>query len=70
MLTGSNARTDVARAREAGAPAYVTKDRIAAAADRARSASWPPANRWYPGRAMLQLVAVFHVSCSDLRWSA
>jgi DNA-binding NarL/FixJ family response regulator len=30
MLTGSNARTDVARAREAGAAAYVTKDRIAA----------------------------------------
>jgi two-component system, NarL family, response regulator NreC len=30
MLTGSNARTDVARARDAGAAAYVTKDRIAA----------------------------------------
>ena len=30
MLTGSNTRTDVARAREAGASAYVTKDRIAA----------------------------------------
>ena len=30
MLTGSNARTDIARAREAGASAYVTKDRIAA----------------------------------------
>jgi len=30
MLTGSNARTDVARARAAGAAAYVTKDRIAA----------------------------------------
>ena len=30
MLTGSNARTDVARAREAGAAGYVTKDRIAA----------------------------------------
>jgi DNA-binding NarL/FixJ family response regulator len=30
VLTGSNARTDVARAREAGAAAYVTKDRIAA----------------------------------------
>jgi two-component system, NarL family, nitrate/nitrite response regulator NarL len=30
MLTGSNARADVARAREAGAAAYVTKDRIAA----------------------------------------
>jgi DNA-binding NarL/FixJ family response regulator len=30
MLTGSNARSDVARAREAGAAAYVTKDRIAA----------------------------------------
>ena len=30
MLTGSNARSDVARAREAGASAYVTKDRIAA----------------------------------------
>ena len=30
MLTGSNSRTDVARAREAGAAAYVTKDRIAA----------------------------------------
>ena len=29
MLTGSNARGDVARAREAGASAYVTKDRIA-----------------------------------------
>jgi DNA-binding NarL/FixJ family response regulator len=29
MLTGSNSRTDVARAREAGASAYVTKDRIA-----------------------------------------
>jgi DNA-binding NarL/FixJ family response regulator len=29
MLTGSNSRTDVARAREAGAAAYVTKDRIA-----------------------------------------
>jgi DNA-binding NarL/FixJ family response regulator len=30
MLTGSNARADVARAREAGAAAYITKDRIAA----------------------------------------
>jgi two-component system, NarL family, response regulator NreC len=30
MLTGSNARTDVARARAAGAAAYITKDRIAA----------------------------------------
>jgi DNA-binding NarL/FixJ family response regulator len=30
MLTGSNSRTDVSRAREAGAAAYVTKDRIAA----------------------------------------
>jgi DNA-binding NarL/FixJ family response regulator len=29
MLTGSDSRTDVARAREAGAAAYVTKDRIA-----------------------------------------
>jgi len=29
MLTGSNARADVARARAAGASAYVTKDRIA-----------------------------------------
>jgi two-component system NarL family response regulator len=30
MLTGSNARDDVDRAREAGVAAYVTKDRIAA----------------------------------------
>ena len=30
MLTGSNARTDVDRARQAGAEGYVTKDRIAA----------------------------------------
>jgi len=30
MLTGSNSRTDIARSREAGAAAYVTKDRIAA----------------------------------------
>ena len=30
MLTGSNSRTDVARAREAGAAGYVTKDKIAA----------------------------------------
>jgi DNA-binding NarL/FixJ family response regulator len=30
MLTGSNSRADVARARDAGASAYVTKDRIAA----------------------------------------
>jgi DNA-binding NarL/FixJ family response regulator len=30
VLTGSNARTDVARARETGAAGYVTKDRIAA----------------------------------------
>jgi two-component system nitrate/nitrite response regulator NarL len=30
MLTGSNARQDVAKARKAGASAYVTKDRIAA----------------------------------------
>jgi two-component system, NarL family, response regulator len=30
MLTGSNARLDVDRAREAGAAGYVTKDRIAA----------------------------------------
>jgi DNA-binding NarL/FixJ family response regulator len=30
MLTGSNARADVDCAREAGAAAYVTKDRIAA----------------------------------------
>jgi DNA-binding NarL/FixJ family response regulator len=29
MLTGSNSRADVSRAREAGAAAYVTKDRIA-----------------------------------------
>jgi DNA-binding NarL/FixJ family response regulator len=29
MLTGSNARADVARSREAGAAGYVTKDRIA-----------------------------------------
>jgi two-component system NarL family response regulator len=30
MLTGSNARADVDRARRAGAAGYVTKDRIAA----------------------------------------
>jgi DNA-binding NarL/FixJ family response regulator len=30
MLTGSNSRTDVDRARDAGAAGYVTKDRIAA----------------------------------------
>jgi DNA-binding NarL/FixJ family response regulator len=30
MLTGSNAREDVDRARQAGAAGYVTKDRIAA----------------------------------------
>src|ERR671932_1846578 len=30
MLTGSNSRTDVARAHGAGAAGYVTKDRIAA----------------------------------------
>jgi DNA-binding NarL/FixJ family response regulator len=30
MLTGSNARSDVDRARKAGATGYVTKDRIAA----------------------------------------
>jgi two-component system, NarL family, response regulator LiaR len=30
MLTGSNSRNDVDRAREAGAAGYVTKDRIAA----------------------------------------
>lgn len=30
MLTGSNSRVDVDRAREAGASGYVTKDRIAA----------------------------------------
>jgi DNA-binding NarL/FixJ family response regulator len=30
MLTGSNARIDIDRARDAGASAYVTKDRIAA----------------------------------------
>jgi DNA-binding NarL/FixJ family response regulator len=30
MLTGSNSRTDVDRARQAGASGYVTKDRIAA----------------------------------------
>ncbi|MGH2971140.1 MAG: response regulator [Acetobacteraceae bacterium] len=30
MLTGSSARTDVDRARKAGAAGYVTKDRIAA----------------------------------------
>jgi DNA-binding NarL/FixJ family response regulator len=30
MLTGSNSRTDVDRARRAGASGYVTKDRIAA----------------------------------------
>ena len=30
VLTGSNARTDVDRAREAGAAGYVTKERIAA----------------------------------------
>jgi CheY-like chemotaxis protein len=29
MLTGSNARDDVDRARKAGAAGYVTKDRIA-----------------------------------------
>ena len=30
MLTGSNSRSDVDRARKAGAAGYVTKDRIAA----------------------------------------
>jgi DNA-binding NarL/FixJ family response regulator len=30
MLTGSDARQDIAKARKAGAAAYVTKDRIAA----------------------------------------
>jgi DNA-binding NarL/FixJ family response regulator len=30
MLTGSSSRTDVDRAREAGAAGYVTKERIAA----------------------------------------
>jgi DNA-binding NarL/FixJ family response regulator len=30
MLTGSNSRSDVDRARQAGASGYVTKDRIAA----------------------------------------
>jgi DNA-binding NarL/FixJ family response regulator len=30
MLTGSNAREDVDKARKAGAAGYVTKDRIAA----------------------------------------
>jgi DNA-binding NarL/FixJ family response regulator len=30
MLTGSNSRADVDRARKAGAAGYVTKDRIAA----------------------------------------
>ena len=30
MLTGSNSKTDVDRAREAGAAGYVTKERIAA----------------------------------------
>jgi two-component system, NarL family, nitrate/nitrite response regulator NarL len=30
MLTSSNSRTDVSRARQAGADGYVTKDRIAA----------------------------------------
>jgi DNA-binding NarL/FixJ family response regulator len=30
MLTGSNSRTDVDKARQAGAAGYVTKDRIAA----------------------------------------
>ena len=30
MLTGSNDRADVARARKAGAAGYVTKERIAA----------------------------------------
>jgi CheY-like chemotaxis protein len=30
MLTGSNSRADVDRARKAGAVGYVTKDRIAA----------------------------------------
>ena len=30
MLTGSNSRIDVDRARDAGAAGYVTKDRIAA----------------------------------------
>jgi DNA-binding NarL/FixJ family response regulator len=30
MVTGSNARADVDRARQAGAAGYVTKDRIAA----------------------------------------
>jgi DNA-binding NarL/FixJ family response regulator len=30
MLTGSNSRADVDRARRAGAAGYVTKDRIAA----------------------------------------
>jgi len=30
ILTGSNARADVDRAREAGAAGYVTKDRVAA----------------------------------------
>ena len=33
MLTGSNSRVDVDRARDAGAAGYVTKDRIAASVD-------------------------------------
>ena len=35
ILTGSNARNDVDRARRAGAAAYVTKDRIASQLDEA-----------------------------------
>src|SRR2546423_2278230 len=44
MLTGSNSREDVDRARQAGAPGYVTQDRVAAevgGAIPAGGARWP-----------------------------
>ena len=63
MLTGSNSRSDVARAREAGAAAYVTKDRIAAQLiDAIRELA--RLSRWYPVRAVVQLFAVIQVLLS------
>ena len=63
MLTGSNSRTDVARAREAGAAAYVTKDRIAAQLIEAIR-ELAQTDRWYPGPVLLQIFAVIQVMLS------
>ena len=62
MLTGSNSRTDVDRARAAGAAGYVTKDTHRGRADRRDPRSRRPADTLT--RAMVQVLAVLQVLLS------